>query len=401
MEELSAWMEEVSSQMPRLSKPQAAVLAMWSFSLVMTQTCSVSGCSLFLAELLATKENTMRQRLREWYWEGPAKKGRSRQSVLVQSQFAWLLGWVLSKWQGQQLALAVDATTLGDRLVVLAVSVVYRGVAIPVAWKVMVGNQPGRWKPEWLRLLRLIHRAIPAEMMVIVLSDRGISQPWLFKRIRRLGWHPLLRITISGTFQPQGQQHYRPLKCLVPQPGTCWQGPGRLYKSKRFACTLLCRWEAGYEHPWLLITDLSPTQADACWYGLRAWIEQGFKVSKRAGWQWHRSRITDPDRAARVWLVMAVATLWLVGVGGYAEELAQLATFPPLEVTSPGPLAPKARQVSVFRRGWIKLLVALLKHQPLPDYYFFPEPWPDGTVLLDLSLPQAQLLYTTSENTYP
>jgi len=401
VEGLSAWMEEVSTQMPRLSKPQAAVLAMWSFSLVMTRACSLSGCSLFLAELLEAKENTMRQRLREWYWEGTAKKGRSRQSVLVESQFASLLGWVLSKWQGRQLALAVDATTLGDQLVVLAVSVVYRGVAIPVAWKVMVGNQPGRWKPEWLRLLRLIHRAIPAEMMVIVLSDRGISQPWLFKRIRRLGWHPLLRITSNGTFQPQGQPQYRPLNCLVPSPGTCWQGIGRLYKTKRFPCTLICRWEAGYEHPWLLITDLSPGQADGCWYGLRAWIEQGFKVTKRAGWQWHRSRITDPDRAARVWLVMAVATLWLVGVGGYAEELAHLATFPPIDVTSPGHLVSKPRQVSVFRRGWIKLLVALFKHQPLPDYYFLPEPWPDGTVLLDLSLHQAQLLLTTSENTYP
>ena len=172
-------MEEVSTQMPQLSKPQAAVLALWSFSLVMSRTCSLSGCSLFLAELLAAKENTMRQRLREWYWEGAAKKGRSRQSVLVESQFVSMLGWVLSKWQGRQLALAVDATTLGDRLVVLAVSVVYRGVAIPLAWKVLVGNQPGSWKPEWLRLLRLIHRAIPAEMMVIVLSDRGITQPWL------------------------------------------------------------------------------------------------------------------------------------------------------------------------------------------------------------------------------
>lgn len=394
-------MAEVSTQMPRLSKPQATVLALWSFSLVVTGSCSLSGCSLFLAELLEVKENTMRQRLREWYWEGKAKKGRSRQSVGVESQFVWLLGWVLSKWQGLQLAVALDATTLGDKLVVLAVSVVYRGVAIPVAWQVMVGNQPGCWKPVWLRLLRLIHRAVPAQMRVIVLSDRGISQPWLFKRIRRLGWHPLLRITSNGTFQPQGHHQYLALNRLVPTPGTCWQGTGRLYKTQRFACTLICRWEAGYEHPWLLITDLAPAQVDACWYGLRAWIEHGFKFTKRAGWQWHRSRICDPDRAARMWLVMAVATLWLVGVGGYAEQQAQLTTFPPFDLTSPAPLAAQPRRVSVFRRGWMMLLVALLKHQPLPDYYFLPEPWPDGTALLDLSLPQPHLLLTTSQNTYP
>jgi hypothetical protein len=28
----------------------------------------------------------------------------------------------------------------------------------------------------------------------------------------------------------------------------------------------------------------------ACWYGLRAWIEQGFKITKRAGWQWQRGQ---------------------------------------------------------------------------------------------------------------
>ena len=51
--------------------------------------------------------------------------------------FAPLLAWVLSWWQGTQLAIALDATTLGDRFVALAISVVYRGCAIPVAWVVL------------------------------------------------------------------------------------------------------------------------------------------------------------------------------------------------------------------------------------------------------------------------
>ena len=56
--------------------------------------------------------------------------------------------------------------------------------------------------------------------------------------------------------------------------------------------------------------------ADAAWYGLRVWIEQGFKLIKRGGWQWQRTRMTDPERAERLWLAVAVATLWLVSVGG-------------------------------------------------------------------------------------
>ena len=69
----------------------------------------------------------------------------------------------------------------------------------------------------------------------------------------------------------------------------------------------------------MLLTDLPPEASTACWYGLRAWIEQGFKITKRAGWQWQRTHMTKPERAARLWLAVAVATLWLLerrGRGG-------------------------------------------------------------------------------------
>ena len=62
----------------------------------------------------------------------------------------------------------------------------------------------------------------------------------------------------------------------------------------------------------------------ACWYGLRAWIEAGFKLTKRGGWQWQRTKMEDPRRASRLWLAIAVATLWVLAVGGEAEAQAQL-----------------------------------------------------------------------------
>ena len=76
--------------------------------------------------------------------------------------------------------------------------------------------------------------------------------------------------------------------------------------------TLLARWDQGYEEVWLIVTDLSPTQATAVWYGMRAWIEGGFKDTKRGGWGWHQTKMVDPERAERLWLAIAVATLWAV-----------------------------------------------------------------------------------------
>ena len=382
IEGLSAWTVEVSNHMVHLSKSQATVLALWSFSMVLTRNSSVSAATVMLSALLGQQENTVRQRLREWYWDATDKKGSQRREVKVENSFVPLLRWILSKWQGQQLALALDATLLGDRLAVLAVSVLYRGCAIPVAWTVLAANKEHPWRKEWLRMLRLLHRAVPEEMSVIVLSDRGISRPWLFRRICRLGWHPLLRITLCGTFRPQGQATFRPLGSFVSQVGHYWQGTGTLYKSNPLQCTLLCRWEAGYEQAWLLITDLPPQASQACWYGLRAWIETGFKFIKSAGWNWHRTRMTDPQRATRLWLVVALATLWLLCVGGYAEHAILLTTVPDLARL---PRSTKSRQVSIFRRGWTLILAALITQSPLPTAYFVPEPWPDDPVLIDLS----------------
>jgi hypothetical protein len=106
---------------------------------------------------------------------------------------------------------------------------------------------------------------------------------------------------------------------FVPAVGRRWQGRGLAFPKKperRLECTLLAYWAEGHEDGWYVPTDLPPQVADAAWYGLRMWIEHGFKRFKSDGWQWHESRITDPDRAGRVWLAMAVATRWVLSVGG-------------------------------------------------------------------------------------
>lgn len=122
-EQLNAWISTVSNQFPNLSKPQATVLALWSFGLVLAKCCALSAVVIFLAPFLKVKENTLRQRLREWCYDAPDKRGEKRVSLNVESCFPFLLRWIISRWQGTQLALALDATTLSDRFVVLAISV--------------------------------------------------------------------------------------------------------------------------------------------------------------------------------------------------------------------------------------------------------------------------------------
>ncbi len=78
--ELREWTRKVIEKMSHLTKSQAVVLAMWSFGIVMTQSCGLTTVAAFLAALLGKKENTVRQQLREWFRD--AKDGSDMEVVV-------------------------------------------------------------------------------------------------------------------------------------------------------------------------------------------------------------------------------------------------------------------------------------------------------------------------------
>jgi hypothetical protein len=389
--QLNEWTRTVIKKMPHLTKSQAVVLAMWSFGIVMTQSSGLTTVSVFLATLLGKKENTVRQQLREWYRDGKDKKGDGRASLDVTACFSPLLLWILSLWpvDEKRLVLAADASTLSTRFTVLAISVVYRGVGIPVAWKIVAATQPGSWKPYWLELFDHIKNGVESDWFVIVATDRGLYAEWLYNQIKSVGWHPFMRINQQGQFQHHGQKEWCLLKSLVPKVGEGWKGLVTCFKTNSIECTLLGRWESDYIDPWLIVTDLPPEVADACWYSMRSWIECMFKDGKRGGLAWHQTKMIHPKRAERHWLAIAIAILWQVSVGGAVDAnlpISSVDELPPNHIARRNfKHRGKNRWLSCFRRGYLVIKAAFLNHLTLPHSGFFPEPWPTFTPQLNVS----------------
>lgn len=376
------WVEIVARHMPVLSKPQATVLALWSLGMALTRSCGLTTVTGQIACLLGKKEDAVRQRLREWFWGAEDKKGAKRREINHIPCFPCLLRWILELWPPteRRLALAMDVTTLGQTFVVLTISVLYRSCGIPIAWVVLPANQPGGHKEHWLALFSYLQGVIPSDWMVIVLADRGLYAQWLFRHLVHLGWHPFLRINRQGWYRREGSRRWYPLAQIAAQIGDFYCEQGVCFKTHPLRCTLLACWDEGHQEPWLIVTDLCPKKARAQWYGMRAWIECGFRQTKRGGWQWQNTRITDPERATRFWLAIAVATLWMVSVGGEADAQA---SAPDLEALPEAHIArrkasqrSRPRLLSCFRQGWIVILTALLKGLPIPVGRFYPEPWP-------------------------
>lgn len=144
--------------------------------MVLARSCGITLVCATLALQLGYSEASLVQRLREWCYGAKDKRGSKRQELEVSTCFAPLLRRLLSWWPAEEprLVLALDASTLKKRFTVLCISVVYRGCAIPVAWKIVGAEEQGSWQPIWLALLSHLQGSVRASWTVLVLTDRGL-----------------------------------------------------------------------------------------------------------------------------------------------------------------------------------------------------------------------------------
>src|SRR5947208_11218940 len=110
--QLIPWQRHLASRFPDLPTPVVAVLALYSFGMLLAHVSGLSTVVLFLAQHLGGRRDALRKRLAELYKEAPAKsgakQGQKRRDVDVSLCFPPLLRWVLSLWSGRHLALAID-----------------------------------------------------------------------------------------------------------------------------------------------------------------------------------------------------------------------------------------------------------------------------------------------------
>ena len=133
----------IETHLPNLTQPQLTGLAWWVCGAILAG----SACQNAVASALAPwgSWNNLRQYLREWLYDGSDRARPCKPELDVSLCFAPLLRWVLAWWSSGRLALAVDPTLKGDGTTAIVISVVYRGCAIPVAWRIRRGTQRGSW----------------------------------------------------------------------------------------------------------------------------------------------------------------------------------------------------------------------------------------------------------------
>jgi len=215
--------------------------------------------------------------------------------IQVNALYGPLIAAAPADWGQEKLYLALDTSMLWDTFCLIRISVVYRGRAVPLVWKVLKHSSSSVAYEAYKDLLLKAAALLPLGCRVVFLADRGFADIDLMTGLKRLGWH--YRIRIKGNFLIY-RRGYRRSK-VKGVPLAC--GQARFWHhvtitAQRFGPVhlALARPRGGAEC-WFVVSD-EPTGLETFdEYGLRFDIEENFLDDKSNGFQLESSLLRPTD----------------------------------------------------------------------------------------------------------
>ena len=220
----------------------------------------------------------------------------------------------------QTLVLVMDGSGVGRGCTALMIHVVYKGRALPLAWRVR--QAPKGHFPEDLHIavVELIREVIPEGTQVVFVGDGEFDGTALQATLHEAGWSYACRTAMSTVATWEGA----PFR--LDALGACIH-PGRLIELKEAYITreaygpimVLCCWAKGYQEPLYLVSNLATAEEACRWYQKRFRIETFFSDQKSRGFHIHKSHISDPQRLSRLFIAACLAYIWIVYLGSLGE----------------------------------------------------------------------------------
>jgi hypothetical protein len=235
--------------------------------------------------------------------------------IEVHALYGPLLQQALAEWGNHRVYLALDTSTLWNTYCLVRISLVYRGRAIPIVWKVLEHPSSSVAYAVYQELLDKVAELLPFRCPVVFTADRGFADTHLMDHLVQLGWH--WRIRIKGSFWL-----YRPGKraCKVnriplsPGKALFWHHV-YITKQEYGPVHLALGRPTDTKEYWYVVSDELTESKTFEEYGLRFDIEENFLDDKSNGFQLESSLIRSANALERLCCVLAITTLYLVTQG--------------------------------------------------------------------------------------
>jgi hypothetical protein len=294
--------------------------------------------------------------------------------VQVQPLYAPLVRAALLHWQAiGRVYLALDVSVLkGSPFVLIRVSIIYRGRAIPLAWRVLRHASATVGFADYAPVLSQAKSCLPAGLEVVLMTDRGFVHAELFQWLRQNHWHYRIRLT-GDTLIHFPDRRVVSVASLCPPKGAAhfYHGVRLLGQAIGPVHLALAQIDEPNQEPWYIVSDEPTDLTTLEEYGLRFDLEENFLDDKSNGFQVEASRLETPEALERLFLVLAVATLHFtsVGVGVVRRKLRRWVD------------SHWDRGMSYFKIGWSWLRQQFRRGWPvLPPFWLDPDPDPEPAI---------------------
>ena len=181
--------------------------------------------------------------------------------ILEEVYFLPYAGVLLRHLALQTLVLVMDGSGVGRGCTALMLHVVYKGRALPLAWRVRQAPKGYFLEDLHIAVVELMCEVIPKGAKVVFLGDGEFDGTALQDTLNKMGWSYVCRTAMSTTATWDGQTF------RLDTLGACLK-PGRLIELKDVYCTqaaygpimVLCCWAKGCQEPLYLISNMATAE---------------------------------------------------------------------------------------------------------------------------------------------
>jgi hypothetical protein len=233
----------------------------------------------------------------------------------VHALYGPLMQQALTEWGRNLLYLALDTSTLWNTYCLVRISLIYRGRAIPLVWKVLEHPSSSVAYDVYQDVLEKVADLLPFRCRVVFTADRGFADTHLMEHLARLGWHWRIRIKGSFWIYRGGKRHCQVNRMPLSAGQALFWHHVYITKNCYGPVHLALGRPQDSNEDWFVVSD-EPTEAKTFEeYGLRFDIEENFLDDKSNGFQLESSLIRSAKALERLCCVLAITTLYLVAQG--------------------------------------------------------------------------------------
>lgn len=221
----------------------------------------------------------------------------------------------------QTVVLVMDGSGVGRGCTALMLHVVYKGRALPLAWRVR--QAPKGHFPEDLHiaLVELVRDVIPAGTKVVFLGDGEFDGTALQATLHEAGWSYACRTAMSTVATWEGETFRLDTLRACSKPGTLIALKEVQFTRDAYGPVMvLSCWAKGYQEPLYLVSNMVTAEEACRLYEKRFRIETFFSDQKSRGFHIHKSHISDVQRLSRLLIAACLAYIWIVYLGSVCEE---------------------------------------------------------------------------------